>query len=412
MSEYLCFNNLKDTTCCRCETTYKDSGYCCLDAFCNNNITSVDEYIDLMFKKNKMRKYMKHLPVIIFDNISVKFEVGQIPMTAACNETNSIYMDHCNKKDSINDIRVKAEEFIFKTQYCAECHGFKAYNNVTFELANCNTKIKISGKTYISPDKICTLSIHKYKKLKLNTSNTFPDKDKLNCTKRERSLCFNSFVAVFKKSNIHYANPFCAKCDNKTNFGDESCDSGIGPEISSEPHFRLLISFDRDTASHQVLETGDPVCSHYKYFDIFSDQCKKKPLSQTSGLPSSPGLTCVKNLNRSVIIPHNMSNLHYTQFTRTNVSFNYAEVKLAGTNFTTILKKSHKVDTLYIAPYSAIPYTQLYKFSLKNYLLYERVCADAELADNSFWVISECNKNSTGTIYHITNNVTYYQLYP
>lgn len=34
---------------------------------------------------------MKHLPVINFDNLSVKFEVEQIPMAAACNETNSIY---------------------------------------------------------------------------------------------------------------------------------------------------------------------------------------------------------------------------------------------------------------------------------------------------------------------------------
>ena len=51
MSEYLCFNNLKDTTCCRCETTCKDYGYCCHDTFYNNNITSVDEYIDLMFKE-------------------------------------------------------------------------------------------------------------------------------------------------------------------------------------------------------------------------------------------------------------------------------------------------------------------------------------------------------------------------
>ena len=445
MSEYLCYNTTLYPTCCRCETTCKDYGFCCLDAFYNNNITSMDEYVDLMFNKNKMRKYMRYLPVINYDQLSVKFNVEQIPMVGACDNTMSVHMDLCNKKDSINDARVRAEGFIFKNQYCAECHGFHVYSNVTLELTYCNTTMKKSGETHTLPDQSCTLSIYKYEKLKLNTSNDFLEKDNLNCTKRERNLCFNSFVAVFKKSGKNYANPFCGKCDNKRNLGNHVCratagspgdchktDDSTRSPFCRKPHFRLLISFDKNTGPHQVLQTGDPICFRDEYFDIFSFQCKKKPLSLRGIGPPltlksmrkidsniSPSTlikrdpkfqkiyTCMKNLNGSVIIPNNISNLHYTQFTGTNFYFNYTQIKLADANLTAIFIL-HQVETLYLVPYSTIPYTQLYRFSLKNHFLQDRVCADVELVDSSFQVTSDCNINSNGTTYNITEDATYW----
>ena len=444
MSEYLCFNTTSYPTCCRCETTCKDYGFCCLDAFYNNNITSVDEYVELMFNKNRMRNHMQHLPVINYDNLSVKFKVEQIPMVGACDNTMSVYMDLCNKKDSINDARVRAEGFIFKNQYCAQCHGFHVYSNVTFELTDCNTTMKKSGGTHTLPDQSCKLNIYEYEKLKLNTTNDFLEKDNLNCTKRERNLCLNSFVAVFKKSKKSYANPFCGKCDNKRNLGNEVCHDTGGPPgdcrktddpsrspFCRKPHFRLLISFDKDTGPHQVLQTGDPICFRDEYFDIFSGQCKKKPLSlrgigspltlesmqkidsnvSSTSIKRDPKFqkiyTCMKNLNGSVIIPNNISKLHYTQFTGTNFYFNYTQIKLADTNLTAIFIL-HQIETLYLVPYSTIPYTQLYRFSLKNHFLHERVCADVESVDSSFQVTSDCNINSNGRTYNITEDAIYW----
>ena len=443
MSEYLCFNTTSYPTCCRCETTCKDYGFCCLDAFYNNNITSVDEYVDLMFKKNKMRKYMKHLPVINVDNLSVKVE--QIPMVGACDNTMSVHMDLCNQKDSINDVRVRAEGFIFKNQYCAECHGFHIYSTVTFELTDCNTTMKKSGETHTLPDQSCTLSIYEYEKLKLNTNNDFFDKDKLNCTKRERDLCFNSFAAVFKKSTKTYANPFCGKCDNKRNLGNQVCQDRAGPSghcrktedstrspFCRKPHFRLLISFDKETRPHQALQIGDPICSRDEYFDIFSCQCKRKPLplrgigpplnlesmpkidynlSRSISIKKDPKFqkiyTCMKNLNGSVIILNNISNLHYTRFTGTNFYFNYTQIKLVDTNLTAMFIL-HQLETLYIVPYSTIPYTQFYRFSLRNHFPHDRVCADVESIDSSFQITSDCNINSNGTTYNITEDATYW----
>ena len=105
--------------CCRCTKTCRYYGTCCIDAFFNNNITSVEEYIDIFFNMTKIRKHIETLPIVNIADTSVKFRVEKLPMVASCGNKGSVYASLCNASDPGDETRVIADGFVYKNKHCA-----------------------------------------------------------------------------------------------------------------------------------------------------------------------------------------------------------------------------------------------------------------------------------------------------
>ena len=88
MDLYLCNFTLHHDTCCQCTKTCKYYGISCIDAFFDNNITSVEEYVTLFLKMTNMRRYVSYLPVASNTNISY-FNVDQVQTVAYCENKHS-----------------------------------------------------------------------------------------------------------------------------------------------------------------------------------------------------------------------------------------------------------------------------------------------------------------------------------
>ena len=59
--------------CCHCTKTCRYYGTCCIDAFLNNDILSVEEYIEIFYKITEITNYVKTLPVIKFEGTYANF---------------------------------------------------------------------------------------------------------------------------------------------------------------------------------------------------------------------------------------------------------------------------------------------------------------------------------------------------
>ena len=148
---YLCHSTLPLDTCCQCTKTCKYYGTCCIDAFFNNNITSVEEYVTLFLKMTNMRIYASYLPVMSNTNISSYFNVDQVKTVTSCENEHSLYVSLCNEGDLSNDVSVIADGFVYKNKDCALCHGF-SYSFATLNLLNCKNSANVSGAKMIVPD--------------------------------------------------------------------------------------------------------------------------------------------------------------------------------------------------------------------------------------------------------------------
>ena len=93
----------------------------------------------------KIRKYVEKLPVIDFGNNSVKIRVEKISMIASCDNRESPHTDLCNTRDSKIDVRVMADGFVYKIKYCAWCHEFVLYSQITLKLVHCTTLVSVAG---------------------------------------------------------------------------------------------------------------------------------------------------------------------------------------------------------------------------------------------------------------------------
>ena len=98
MDFYLCHSTLPKETCCQCTKTCKYYGTCCIDAFVDNSIRSVEEYVALSLKMTNMRRYVITLPVTSNTNISSNLSVDQVPTVAYCENEHSPYASLCNGK--------------------------------------------------------------------------------------------------------------------------------------------------------------------------------------------------------------------------------------------------------------------------------------------------------------------------
>ena len=118
-------------------------------------------------------------------------------MIASCENRQSPYTDLCNTRDSKNGIRVIADGFVYKSKYCALCHGFVSYSQITLELAHCNTSVNIAGIEMTIPDETCTLDVTGDSILGSIEENvnisSFPYMNKLNYTLADISFRFTSY---------------------------------------------------------------------------------------------------------------------------------------------------------------------------------------------------------------------------
>ena len=153
MDRYLCRQSLVSEKCCSCSTICKYFGTCCKDTFFDNNITSVEEYVNTFFNLTSIRKHVKILPVVSIGNMPVKFCVQEYPIVASC-DRHSLYADLCSVDTSSNEVRVIADGFIYKNRYCALCHGFQTYSRIILELLSCK---HLNNNETTVPDKTCNL---------------------------------------------------------------------------------------------------------------------------------------------------------------------------------------------------------------------------------------------------------------
>ena len=200
----LCF--LKAHMCCSCKSTCRYYGTCCVDAFFNKDIISVEEYVDVFFNMIEIGKHVKTLPVINFGNTTFKFNVEKLPMVASCDYRQSFYANLCNTRDSKKDIRVIADGFLYKNKYCALCLGFDMYTSGSLELVSYSFSFDATGKPKL--DDCFTLRMIEdnrlgYIKEKINHVSCSPTKlSKLNCSERDTDICFRSNYTVIKTSKI------------------------------------------------------------------------------------------------------------------------------------------------------------------------------------------------------------------
>ena len=168
-----------------------------------------------------VRKHVETLPVIDMADSSVEFKVEKLPMVASCENEQSIYADLCNTVDLENNIWVMADGFLYKSKYCALCHGFESYTPLVLQLLNGATPVNISGIGMTIPDGSFNIKVWKDKLLgfereELDISVFFPKKVRLHCSGEGLKWCLRSYSALIVISNRKYANPYCAKCFGET----------------------------------------------------------------------------------------------------------------------------------------------------------------------------------------------------
>ena len=456
-SNYLCLLKTQKT-CCRCTKTCRYYGTCCIDAFFNNNITSVEEYVDIFFNMHKIRKHVKTLPIVNTVDISVKFKVEKHLMVASCKNKLSVFADHCNKNDSSNDIRVIADGFIYKNKFCALCHGFQAYTFGSLELVGPKKTVKRNGIRITVPNHEFTLRMREDRKLGYIKENIFdrscflPKLNKLNCSRRDIDLCFNSYFSVIEVSNRWYANQYCAACNGEAdpNYSMKTIPCSSDTTLYSKrcrpkktrktkPHFRLLISFDEEGTFNSVLDKGNSICFCNQYFDIYKNKCQiklhyicgktiskrinhniqsqlLKPQVMELPLPSSSTAVektyqCIQRIGGLIINAGSTSkNLVYNQTNKIISYGNHTAPILKYQKMSKLLGSlvNNRSRHLILVPYKICPYTELYGFSPKHHFLYNRVCADPEIITQDFEVTEDCNISVNGTIYNINEDAIYW----
>ena len=452
IKNYLCF--LKNHTCCRCTKTCRYYGTCCIDAFFNNNITSVEEYVDIFSNMTTIRKHVKILPVVNIADNSVDFRVEKLPIVASCENKQSVYADLCSRYRSSIEVRVIADGFVYKNKYCALCHNFRAYTNAPLQLTGYNTFTEASSTKLTIPNGLFELSIRMQNGLEFEKEQqidmfTFLSKmKKLTCSTEDITLCHHSYLALIRTTKNWYANPYCAKCNGETDLKHSVCPDDmyilhpnrLTPNMDvyrPKPHFRLLISFDDHGKSKSVLVKGNPICSGDQYFDVYSNQCKSKsryiqgentsreknsfnqsqlsrqkymdrPLSQPIESVEKT-YRCIQRMG-GIAINTNIKRkkLTYTQANQTDFSKKYINISLANKRFLEFQSKSNESIDWILVPYNIIPYTELYGFSLKHNFLHNKVCSHPEALSQKFEVTKDCNVNVTNTIYNITEDIIYW----
>ena len=457
MNNYLCYSHETNNSfiyprnwisygqCCECSKRCKYFGTCCLDAFFNDNITSLNEYIDLFYKKIAIKKHVRLSPVLNIDHF-VPYEIISSPIITTCDDINSGYIESCDKNYSKSDLLVRDDSIVYRNKYCALCHGVTNYSYVSYQLRcwenDANKPIADRG---------CFLSIADYE-YKIFPS-FYPPAENMTCTKRERTLCLNSYLSLINTNPFKtYANPFCAICTRTSIKDNEWCSDYISCSRCDIrfPRFRMLISLSDNGDWESSLDYGKPVCPCGYTYDIFSDDCKKikdpllksnchdddqtsfdfdfDPIPQLSSI-SPPPLTpykeitkqlrplaltifrCSKNLNGSFIYKGNsLLNFHniyhnITQyfendavFVKTDISEKYHDI---------FKNEKTESNTLYVTPLPFIPFTELYGFSPQNHLLDYSICADVAKLKN-FSITKDCNIYSNNTTYSIANESSFW----
>ena len=402
MDLYLCRFTLSNETCCECTRTCKYYGTCCIDAFFNNDITSVEEYVTLFLK---VRRFVNYLPVTSNTNVSSYFRVDQVKTVTSCENKHSSYVSLCNGSDLSNNVRVIADGFVYKNKYCALCHGF-SYSPATLKLLGCENSSNISGIEMTVPDNTCILRISEdteaeYKKENFDNFNIealLPEINEKNCSSEKITLCFYSHFSMVKTSKERrYANPQCAKCISETELGNKNClNELLNPIHTRPPHFRLVITFDDDGNYDSILTTGQSVCPWDQYFDIFSNQCKAKKHETCEKIISSDMNSTIPSiLRRKTVI-------------KEQLPYNNVQFFLTHGKFVEVLGLSSQFNYFLIVPYEELPFTQLYGFFPQQHFLHSRVCADPQIINQRFRIIHDCNTNSTSTIYNLTKDATFW----
>ena len=429
MDHYLCRNGVLKK-CCICTKICKYLGTCCMDAFYDNSITSVQEYVEVLFNMTSIKKHVKTLPVFNVGSVSVKFRVARYPMVVSCDKE-SPYASRCNGNNSSKDIRILADGFIYKNKYCALCHGFQIYSFLTLQLLDCKKSFDYFDTEMTAPDESCILDQMEVVNREYDISNvTFPSIPRVpSCSEEYSNLCFNSF----------FLNPYCALCHGPKNLTKTYCYSQLGLP-GRLVHFALLINFDENGNSKSKLMSGRPICQCDQYFDISSNKCKKKlhhncdkrissnnnsqekmiprnelvpkiaeedpkPPDVYSNLLSSTLFDCMKRMGGAAIeITRIPKKLEHLQTNQAALLRNYAYIFLSDKTFMDFFDQ-WRYRSMIIVPYKVLPYTELYGFSPKHHFLRNRTCADPEIIYQTK-ITLDCNFN--GTIYNITKDATYW----
>ena len=203
--------------------------------------------------------------------------------------------------------------------------------------------------------------------------------------------------------------------------------------IDKPPHFKLLKSFDEGGKSNYELVTGKPICPSVQYFDIFTNDCKKK-LRHTCAKsirrdqnPAKPfHITNQSSVEMQLSPPNKMFHCIKRMggaaigFTRMSKELERMEANQAASrwNYTFFLLSDEKIDefvdpwnesiSFIIVPHKLLPSTRFYGFSLHHHFLHGRVCAYPELISQSFGITSDCNVSLNSAIYNINENFTYW----
>ena len=421
MGRYLCRYSFNRKCCCT--KTCRYCGTCCIDAFFNNNITSVEEYVDIFINMTKIRKHVKTLPIVNIADTSVKFRVEKLPMVASCGNEGSFYANLCNASDSGDETRVVADGFVYKNKHCALCHGYEIYSNLSLELVNCRTSVNIAGVEMTIPDDSCTLRIIEgnligHMEEKVNVSFCFSERNELNCSLDDVSSCFHSFFALI---NEKYANPCFANYGGEANLANGNR-AIFAKFVNVKPHFRLLISMDGHENSNSVYDRGNLICPCGQYFDIFSNQCKNKLLDTcennilgdvNSTLPSEHfkrraiALQLSLSLKTLEKVYRCIKQLGGVEIRPNSFIKKLCSIRTKG-GFVEVLGKLNTSVQQFFVPFKKFPYTECYGFSPKHHFLHGRVCADPEMINQSFEITPDCDVSLNGTTYNINEDVTYW----
>ena len=463
MSDYLCYAE-GDKKCCSCQTYCTFYQTCCIDTFFSNNITSLEDYIEIFHERNEARNYVKMLPPT---NADIPFSVRNISMVALCGNNNSRYYESCNQNYSKYDIPVFADGMMYRNKDCAICHGITKYSHVTYELSDCRTEI--NGN--IIPDKTCYLTIvnASYQHIITRTPSF------ANCSYYEKMLCTESYFAlIFDFFKAYYKNPFCAKCNGAVDLENYLCVPVFNNLLPPPPPvFRMLISFNDFGESGTKLAIGKPICECGFYYDIFSGKCKVRhelvpctnnrfislpsgnltlpssggpqpppppmspsppappappspPLPSTYGPgfssspappPSPPNLkdilihNCIQKYNGSIVFKINNSakfnpDQHFIESYIKVQNAVYVRADILGVPPNSFLWGI--AVSVYFSPIRNIPYTKLYGFSLEKHFINERVCVDSEIIEDDFQLTADCNVESNGKLYNVPEDSTYW----
>ena len=406
--------------CCRCTKTCRYYGTCCIDAFFNNNITSVEEYIDIFFNMTKIRKHIETLPIVNIADTSVKFRVQKLPMVASCGNKGSVYASLCNASDPGDETRVIADGFVYKNKHCALCHGFEIYSNASLELVNCHTSVNIAGIEMIIPDESCTLRIIEgngtgHMEEKVNVSVYLPERNELDSSLEDVNSSFHSFFALI---NEKYANPYYSNCIAEANLPSQIRLAFPNKNVYMQPHFRLLISLDGHGNSNSDTDRGNLICPCGQYFDIFSNQCKNNLLDTCeNNIPSDIDSTYFKRKAMGVQLSLSLKTLEKLYrcikqlggtVIRRNSTLKKIDCIQTDERFRNVLGELGKLLQQFFVPFKKFPETQLYGFSPQRHFLHGRVCADPEIINQSFEITSGCDVSLNDTTYRINEDVTYW----